>query len=124
MSSRQTASSRAACRQIHFKNRSLFCMAGNFQKSSMAFNDALDRGETQSSALAEFFGGKKRLENLLNYLGRHPMACVGDGEDDVCALYWLGLPWCALAFQADVAGFKGELPTSRHGIARVDAEIH
>src|SRR6185503_3417381 len=52
-----------AGRQVNLKSRALTELTLHFDPALVAFDDSIDRGQSQTGAFAKFFGRKKRLEN-------------------------------------------------------------
>jgi len=50
-------------------------------EAAALLDDAVDGGETETSALAGFLGGEERLEDAGLSGGVHAVASVGDGDD-------------------------------------------
>src|SRR2546423_590299 len=79
-SRRQKASARTECRarpavqfggrQINIECSAASDLALEIKESAVALNNALDGGEAKASSFANFFGGKERLENTVDDLGR------------------------------------------------------
>ena len=51
----------------------------------MLFDNAIDGGQTQAGAFADFLGGEKRLEHVAQRVGIHAAAGVGHGQTDKIA---------------------------------------
>ena len=93
-------------------------------KAAGLFDDPVDRRESKAGALADFFGGEKRLEDLLYNVGWNAgpgvadfnQNIIGSGHAFVCEVF---------AFRGrNIGRAQGELSAVRHGIAGVDREVH
>src|SRR5262249_961645 len=99
-------------------------LAINMSEASVLANDAVDGGEAEPSAFAQFFGGKERLEDTVEGSGGHAEACIGDGNDHVCAGARERLVGAVLGVEGRVAGFYEQRAAVGHGVAGIDAKIH
>ena len=89
----------------------------------MTLNDADDSGKAEAGALANFLGGEKRFENLVDDAGRN--ACAGIGDADKHIIDWPGSDVLAgfIDGERDVPGLDGQGAAVGHRIAGVDAEV-
>ena len=70
-------------RQVDFKRGPFPRFAGNINKTVVLFDDAVNGGQSQPGSLAQFLGGKKRLEDILAHFLAHTFAVVAHGQQDV-----------------------------------------
>ena len=69
-------------RQENAERRALAEFAFDFDPAFVLLDDAVNRGEAEAGAFAEFLGGEKRLENARDIFRRNAHAGVGVGEAD------------------------------------------
>src|SRR5205807_4124808 len=67
-------------------------LAGDFNPSFVLFNNAINSGQTETGAFADFFGRKERLEDPPHSVGIHAAAGIGDLEanERTGARFWMG----------------------------------
>jgi hypothetical protein len=87
------------------------------------FDEAINHAESQPSALADWFGGKKRLKRLLGNRLRHAASAVGDRDHDVGTVSHVGHRTTAALPAFDVTGRDRQLAAIRHGVSRIDRQI-
>src|SRR3984893_8199517 len=83
-------------------------------------NKAIDHAEAESGALADLFGRKKGLKNLIPHFGRHSASSVYDGQPDVRSGQ---VPSHGSFIQDDVPRLDLEYAAIRHGVARIQDEV-
>ena len=79
--------------------------------------------QTRSKASARL-RREERLEGMVEHFGRHPVTGIGHANDDVLARGKLRNGADILLVDKHIGGFNGELAAIRHGVARVDSQIH
>ena len=62
-----------------FKVGALADLARDFDPAVVLRDDAVNRGEAEAGAFADFLGGEERLEDVAERLGVHAAAGVGEG---------------------------------------------
>src|ERR1700733_4385693 len=102
-------------REVNFEGGAASWLAFDKNVSAALLDDAVDGGETETRALSHFLGGKKWLENVRLNFGVHAGARVSDRDHDVEAGNDVSAIFAIFYFQKAAA---------RHGIARVNSEIH
>ena len=86
-------------------------------------DDAVDRGQAEARALADFLGREERLEDLVDDVGRNAGAGVAHLDQHVVGARHALVGERAAFARRHVGGAHGELAAVRHGVARVDREI-
>src|SRR5579862_4283000 len=93
-------------------------------KSAVLPNDAVNRGEPETGAFAQFLGGEERLENAVDGGRVHSRSRVGDRKHHVVAGARERLVSTVFRVEDDKRGLDEQGATFGHGVASVDAEIH
>ena len=88
------------------------------------FHDAVHRSEPEPRTLADFLGGKERLEQMGADAGFHARASIGDGEHRVGSRNRAEMRLRERLVQVDVGRFDGQLPAVGHCVACVHREVH
>ena len=86
--------------------------------------DAVDRREAEPCALAGLLGGEERLEDPSLRLRVHPGTGVRHGQHDVATRLGNGVAPHVGFVHLDVRRLDNEVSPLRHGVARVDREVH
>ena len=86
-------------------------------------DDAVGRRQAKACALSGFLGREERLEQVALGLLGHSATRIGDGEHHIAPLHDRLLVEGGV-LELDVRGFDRHAPTTRHGISRVDHEVH
>ena len=110
-------------RQKDAERRAFPRLADHVDVPLVLLDDAVDDGQAQAGALAEFLGGEERLEDARLHFAAHAAASVGHGQQHVAAGLDVGRQVVGVRVQDDVAGLDGELAAARHGVAGVDRQI-
>ena len=97
----------------HREARASIPEARDVQRAFVALHDGERRGQAEPGAAADLLGGEERIEDVIDHIRFHAVTTVFDIEPDM-----------RTAVDVDVAGAKEEHAAVRHGIARIDAEIH
>ena len=92
--------------------------------AAILFGDAVDHGEAEAGAFADFLGGKEGFEDLLPHLLADARAGIGDGEFYVFPRRDVGAGGDGSGPEGDIFGGDGKRAAVGHGIAGVDAEVH
>ena len=79
----------------------------------MLLDDAIDGGQAQAGALADFLGGEKRLEQMAQRLVVHAQAGVGDAQADEMPRAGLGIDDAGDGFERAGGGADDQAPPSR-----------
>src|ERR1035438_6458806 len=88
--------------------------------SSALFDNAVNGGESEAGAVADFLGGEEGLEDMALGFFVHALTGVAEGEADVLSVRQVpGEPRAAI----DIGGFDGQVAARRHGIAGIDGKI-
>ena len=74
-------------RQIYFKGGSSTNFAVASYLAAVALNDSKNRSQSQSCSLADFLGGEKRLEYVLDGVSIHTLTCIRDGQQDIATRF-------------------------------------
>lgn len=98
--------------------------AGNVDETAMLIHDAQRGGEAEARAFAFRLGGEKRLEQMFHCGVVDPGAGVGNRDENVVAGASESAAEASFLIQLLVGCGKAENAAVRHGVARVDAEIH
>jgi hypothetical protein len=98
--------------------------AVDIDEAAGLLDDAVDGGEAEAGALADFLGREERLEDLVADLGRDAGTGVGDVDPHVVGDRHALIGRLRRLFGGDVGGAHGELAAIRHGVARIDGEVH
>src|ERR1035441_9837959 len=89
--------------------------------STALLDDAVNGGESEAGAVADFLGGEEGLEDVALSFLVHALTVVAEGEADVLSVRQAhGEPRAAF----DVGGFDGQDTARRHGIAGIDGAIY
>ena len=86
-------------------------------------DDPVDGRQSQSGSFPGLLGGEERLEHALLYFRRHAHSRVGDGDHHVRPGGNI-MKGARRGFDIDVAQFQAKSSALRHGVARVDHQIH
>src|SRR5271157_6505958 len=97
------------CGKFQPEGRSATLHAVHLDRSGMLPDDAVSYRETQACASARGLGSKKRIENLVEVIGGDSHAVVGNFH-----VHGGVLSLCS----------NGQLAAARHGIARVQDQVH
>ena len=89
----------------------------------MLLNDAVNRGEAEASAFANFLGGEKRLKDARNVFRWDAASGVGFADADETPDPRLGLAPDMGFVHFNDGDADGELAAARHGVERIDVEI-
>src|SRR5581483_6086463 len=90
----------------------------------MLFHDAIDGGEAESCAFADFFGGKERFKNPVHRFAVHAATCVGHAQSHGGTHARIGVLLSIGGIDVHGGGGDEELAAFGHGIPGVDGEIH
>ena len=88
----------------------------------MALDNAINRGQAQAGALADFFGGEKGLEHPLQDFGIHAAPLVGHPEQCVAS----PLDLIGFAFEIGMAGGAGldkDIAAFGHRVGCIDVQV-
>src|SRR5580704_15335543 len=85
-----------------------------FNRSAFVSHDAIYGGESQSIALSELLGGKKRLEEACAGFGVHATTAIADGKRDPCVAK-LVMRFASQFGPITVSGVNGNSAAVRHG---------
>src|SRR5262249_43588975 len=86
-------------------------------------DEAVDLGQPQPAALANFLSGEERLENAAEMLLSDAEASVADRQHQVVAGIDALEAGNITLVEMHVRGLDDQLATLRHGIARVEREV-
>src|ERR1700733_14976910 len=86
-------------------------------------HDAVNRGQTKACAFGTF-RGEERFEDARLGVTIHADASVTDGEHDVVAWKHGLVRAREILVDADIGGLDGKFSSLRHGVARVDRQVH
>ena len=111
-------------RKINLEGRSPAQFAVHPDEAAALLDYAVDRGQAQARAFALRLRGEERLKNVRLRLQAHARACVGDAQKHIVALADNRMLVVVNAVQFGVGGFDDQLSPIRHGVARVDHEVH
>ena len=89
----------------------------------MLLDNAIDGGQAQAGALADFLGGEKRLEEMAQGGVVHAAAGVGDAQADEMAGAGFGIDHAGDGFEDAGSGADGQASAVGHGVAGVDGEV-
>src|SRR6266849_7982609 len=110
-------------RQIYSEGRTFAGLAVDPDIAAALLDNAIHGREAQASSLRTL-SGKKWLEDVRLRFRVHARTGVADGKHDVFA----GRHWSVetrIAFvERGVGSFDGESSALRHGVARIDCEVH
>jgi hypothetical protein len=87
-------------------------------------DDAVNRGEAETGALAQLLGGEERLENAVDGGRVHTRSRVGDRKHHVVAGAGERLVGTVFRVEDDKRGLDEQGAAVGHGVAGVDAEVH
>ncbi len=90
----------------------------------MLLEDAVDRRQSQAGSLADFLGGKERLENPLHRMLVHAAAGIGHREPDEAPRPPFGILREIGGMELDPVGDDGEPASLRHGVPGIDRQVH
>src|SRR5207237_7051646 len=106
-------------RQVNLEHGAAADFAVHFNMTAALLDDAVDRGQAQARALADFLGREEWLENLRAHRLSHAAAAVAyDQHYERTGRRFGMLPGKRRA-QLHLTGFDGETPSRGHGIAGV-----
>src|SRR5688500_2915803 len=108
-------------RKENAEYRSFAQLTGDFNKSSMSFDDSHYRGETKTGPFAGLLCGKERFENLADNFRGHSLACITHNQYDMRSFHLSPGIGCV---DIDIASLDYQLATVRHGITSIDAKVH
>src|SRR5207302_3226740 len=91
--------------------------------SAALVHDAVNSRKAQAGSFARFLGGEKRLEDARTDFRRHASAGIADIEANVIARDD-SLLRQGIGLQSSIRSADGDLAAVRHGIARVDGQVH
>jgi len=80
-------------------------------------------GESEPGALADFLGGVKRFEDVVDRVGGHAVTGVADHHADEIARPAVGIELQVLRGDVHPAEFNGELSAPGHGVPGVDGQV-
>src|SRR3954466_3585726 len=111
-------------RQIYLKSRADSKLAVNPNVAAALLDDAVHGGESQPSALTNFFGSEERLEDARFHLLRHSQSGIAYRDHYVTSRSHRDVIPCIGIVEIDVRSFDRQLPAAWHRIARVHGKIH
>ena len=88
------------------------------------FDNAVDGGESQAGSLPLLLGRKERLEEVRHHFLGNAGARVADFELHVAPRLDFGVLLGVAGSQIDVGGFDQQRSAVRHGVPRIDGEVH
>ena len=95
----------------------------HFDEPAVAFDDAHDRGQSQTCSFPVLFGGEKRFKNPLHQVRGYADAGVRNAQDHVRTEEWQLLHSRLHPLQHDVVRFNRKTATVRQRVARINAQI-
>src|SRR5215510_9103991 len=110
--------------QIDFEPRPSADLTIDIDESAVAANYSGDGRQAESGSLPMFFGRKERVEDLGQILIRDSYARVNYPDGDVFARLHFDIHSRVMFVNLEILGFDAKLPSLRHRVARVDAEVH
>ncbi len=93
-------------------------------ESPVLLDDAIGSRESHARALPALLGCKKRFEDALPRFSIHPHARVGNRQYRVAPGRNIRVEPAVRLVQFHHLGFDQQSPASRHGVPRVQAQIH
>ena len=99
-------------------------LAADFDVSAALIDDAIDGRQAEAGPLALGFRGEERLEDMAQHLPAHPCAVVPDGELEVVARLDIEACFAELLIQRVACRADCQLASARHGVPRVDGQVH
>ena len=106
------------------KGRSLSWLAGHIHEATVLLHNAVHGRQSQPGPSAHFLRGEKWLEDSVKGCRIHSHACVGNGEQDISAGLATGMSPAKVFSDLDILGLDDDASALRHGILRVQTEIH
>src|SRR5258708_24511762 len=110
-------------REIDFEAGAAAGSGVDVDEAAALLDDAVDGGETETSALAGFLGGEERLEDAGLSGGVHAVGSVGDGDDHEVSALNRRMEERVARINDEGLGFDGELAAESPGVADVVGEI-
>src|SRR5271166_2242794 len=110
-------------REIDLERCSLAGFTVNHYVSRALLDDAIYRGQAQTSSFAGFFGGKERLEDARHGSLVHAAPSVADRKHDVFSWRYGVLLLGKGLVEFNGASFENKLAATRHGIAGIHREV-
>jgi hypothetical protein len=98
-------------------------LAAHFDPAFLLRDDAVNRGESEAAAFADFLGGEKWLEDAAERGGVHAAARVGEAEADEASGAGLRVAAGLRAVEFHRGGADDELAALRHRVAGVHHEV-
>ena len=109
--------------QVDFESCPLIRLAVYIDKTIVLPDDAINHGKPETCALADFLGGEKGFEQVVQNFLVHAAAVVADRQHDIFAGNKTR-PGGTIRFVEDNAfGLDGDLADAVDGIPGIDAEI-
>ncbi len=96
---------------------------GDGDPAAVLFNDAVDGGEAESGAFADFFRGEEGFEDMGESIWGDTAAGIGDFEEHVGAGVGVGLGGGGIFVDGGALGADEELAAFGHGVAAIDGEV-
>ena len=90
----------------------------------MLFDDGVDHGEPEPGPLPKILGGEKRLEDPVPRFFIHADTRVGDGHHRIAPDLAIAVRRNEFRVQPDRLRGDPQHTALRHGIARVDHQVH
>src|SRR6266436_1944913 len=111
--------------QVDAEGRAASQLGLDRHRAAALLDDAVDRGESETRALAGLLRREERLEEVREGIRVHAGAAVADFEQDVGpGGRARGARQRRRFAGADVGGADDQPPTVRHGIAGIDGQVH
>ena len=90
------------------------------ERAAGLLGEAIDGAQTETGSFADQLGGEERLDDLADDVGWNAAAGVFDGDDDIVARREID----ENGIDGAVVGPHGNRAPCRHGIARVEHQVH
>ena len=111
-------------RQEDLERRAAAVLAVDPDVAAVLLDDAVAGGEAEAGALARRLGREERLEQVARHLLGHAHAGVADREHHVLARQHALVLARVVLVELDVLGLDRQHAAVRHGVARVDHQVH
>ena len=112
-----------ATRQENLYRGSMPRLAVDDGATARLLGKAVHHGESQAAAFTHFLGRVERLEDVVQNLGGHADASVGDRQDHIFTRAQFPLARHIAFVQGLVGGRDDQLAAIRHGISRIDGQV-
>src|SRR4051794_29803150 len=110
--------------QENFENAAPVDLAGDLDPALVLFHDAINGGQPQTGALADFLGGKEGFKHALERIRPHSAAGIRDGDTNEVSSAGLGILLNVGRVDNGGGGGDDEAAAFGYGIAGVDGEVH